>query len=186
MPLVAELEAIRHQIDEINTRATNLCRGLSEEQLAWRPQPDKWSIAENLVHLQTTTAVMLPPVDQAIASAREHNLYGEGPHHIGLLGRLYVWYCEPPPKIKLPAPKQLKPILTGPAVEALPGFLASQQHMVARLEQANGLDLCRVRFQSPLASFIRMDLLALFSVFTAHERRHMAQAAEVRKHLEPV
>ena len=52
--------------------------------------------------------------------------------------------------------------------------------MVARLEQANGLDLSRARFQSPIAAYIKMNLLSFFYVFTAHERRHIAQADEVR------
>jgi hypothetical protein len=183
MPLFPELEQIRREIDAINAQAKGLCDGLSEQQLAWRPRPNSWSIAENLIHLETTTAVMLPAVDEAIADARKRNLYGEGPFHLGLLGRLYVWYSEPPPKIKFPAPRQLKPLLTAPAVQACPAFLASQQQMVARLGQANGLDLSRVRFQSPIAAYICMNLLALFSVFTAHERRHMMQIAALRLQL---
>jgi hypothetical protein len=184
LSLVPELEQIRREIDALNAQVQGLCEGLSEDQLAWRPQPNKWSIAENLIHLETTTAVMLPAVDRSIADARKRNLDGEGPFHLGLLGRLYVWYSEPPPKIKLPAPKQLKPLLTAPAIQACPAFLASQQQMIARLRQANGLDLSRVRFQSPIAAYICMNLLALFSVFTAHERRHLAQISERRRQLD--
>jgi hypothetical protein len=55
--------------------------------------------------------------------------------------------------------------------------------VLARLRQANGLDLSRVRFQSPIAVYIHMNLLALFSVFTAHERRHLAQIAGLRQNL---
>ncbi len=183
VPLVPELEQIRREINAINLRAQELCQGLSEEQLAWRPKPNRWSVAENLTHLDTTTAVMLPAVDQTIAEARRRNLYREGPFHLGLLGRLYIWYSEPPPKLKLPAPKILKPLRNSAAILALPAFLAAQQQVLARLEQANGLDLSRVCFQSPIAAYIRMNLLAFFSVFTAHERRHIAQAAELRKRL---
>jgi hypothetical protein len=165
---------------EIDRRAQELCRGLSEEQLAWRPAPNRWSIAENLIHLETTTNVMLPAVDHSIADGRQRNLRSDGPYDMGWLGRVYVWYSEPPPKIRLPAPKVLSPLLSGSALDALPAFLASQRNMIVRLEQAQGLDLARARFQSPIAAYIKMNLLAFFSVFTAHERRHIAQADEVR------
>lgn len=183
MPLVPQLELIRREIDAISDQATGLCHGLSEEALSWRPQPNRWSIAENLVHLETTTAVMLPAVDQAIADARRRNAVGEGPFQMGWMGRVFVWYSEPPPKIKLLAPRQLRPLLNGPALEALSSFIASQQRMIARLEQANGLHLARVRFQSPIAAYIKMNLLAFFSVFTAHERRHMVQMSALRGEL---
>jgi len=48
-----------------------------------------------------------------------------------------------------------------------------------RLDRANGLGLNRARFRSPFASFITMDMLAFFSVFTSHERRHIWQAHNV-------
>lgn len=175
-----ELQKILSEMGEIERRAQELCRGLSEEQLAWRPEPHRWSIAENLIHLETTTNVMLPAVDRSISDGRQRNLRSEGPYNMGWLGRIYVWYSEPPPKIRLPAPNVLKPLLNVSGLDALPAFLASQQQMVVRLEQANGLDLSRARFQSPIAAYIKMNLLSFFSVFTAHERRHIAQADEIR------
>ena len=180
MILAPQLEAIRSEIAAIDRRVQELCRSLSEEQLAWRPKANRWSIAENLIHLETTTEVMLPAVDQSIAEGLQRNLRSDGPYDLGWLGRIYVWYSEPPPKIRLPAPKVLKPVRSGSGLDVLPAFLASQQQMVVRLEQANGLDLSRARFQSPIAAYIKMNLLSFFSVFTAHERRHMAQADEIR------
>jgi len=183
MTLVAELEGIRQEAEANRVQAAALCDGLSEEQLAWRPQPGRWSIAENLVHLETTTDVFLPSVDRAIEEARRRKLYGNGPFRLGMIGRLFVWYVEPPPAIRLPAPRPLRPLLEGPATEALPQFLKAQDRMLERVEASNGLDLARARTVSPLASYIRMNLLAFFRVFTGHERRHLWQAANVRQRL---
>lgn len=177
--MVVELEQIRREIDLNTAEALRLCEGLDEAQLAWRPAPNKWSVAENLLHLTVTTAAVLPSTDHAIEVARQNGLYSRGPFSLGLMGRFFVWYVEPPPVIKLPAPKQLKPLLTGSATHVLPEFVASQRLMLERVERADGLDLVRTRFQSPFASFVRMNLLALFSVFTGHERRHLWQASTV-------
>ncbi|MEE8583317.1 MAG: DinB family protein [Acidobacteriota bacterium] len=183
MSLVPELEKIRQEIESINDRAVGLCEGLGEEELGWRPGPVSWSIAENLVHLKVTTEIFLPGADRAIDEARQRNLIGWGPFRLGLMGRIYLWYVEPPPRIRLPAPKPLRPLLRGPATQALPEFLAAQQSMAKRLEAANGLDLCKARITSPLAKYIRMSLLAFFSVFTGHGRRHLWQASNVRRQL---
>jgi hypothetical protein len=83
--------------------------------------------------------------------------------------------------LKLPSPKTLRPPIAGAAGDALPRFLRSQQAMLERIEAADGLDLARARIASPFASFVRMSLFALFSVFTAHERRHLWQAEGVRE-----
>lgn len=184
MPPVAELEKIRQEVEAINTRVAALCEGLTEDELAWRPAAKRWSIAENWIHLRTTTQTFLPPVDSAIAQAKERKLYGRGPFRLGLMGRFYVWYVEPPVTIRLPSPPPLRPQLEGPPREALPQFLESQGWMLQRLEAADGLDLGRARVTSPLASFVRMNLLAFFCVFTGHQRRHLWQAANVRRKLE--
>jgi hypothetical protein len=52
--------------------------------------------------------------------------------------------------------------------------------MMSRMEDATGLNLTALRFPSPLASYIRMNLLEFFSVFN-HSHRHLWQAANVRR-----
>jgi len=181
MALVKELEEIRGELEQINRDAESLCSGLSEEHLGWRPGPKRWSIAENLIHLRTTGEVFLPTMDRVIEEAKRKDWRSDGPFKLSLKGRLFCWYTEPPPKIRLPAPPQLKPLLRGPASEALPLFLESQRWIVQRLEAANGVDLNRARITSPLAKFITMDLLTIFSVSCTHGRRHIWQARNVRR-----
>ncbi len=182
LQLVPELVQVRQEIEALNTQASALCEGLTEEELGWRPGSRRWSIAENLVHLKVTADVFVPGADQAIEAARRR-LYAEGPFRLGLLDRFFVWYVEPPPKIRLPAPKPLRPLLRKSATQALPDFLGSQRMMMERVEAANGLDLRRATVVSPLARFIKMSLLAFFLVFTGHGRRHLLQASSVRQQL---
>ncbi len=181
--LCPELEALRQQTEAASDEARALCEGLSEQQLAWRPAPGRWCIAENLLHLERTVELVVPSLDAAIADARAKKLYSNGPFRLTAMGRFFVWYVEPPPAIRLPAPKVLRPLLEGPAMDVLPRFLRSQQAVLRRFEEANGLHLNRARFVSPFASFVRMDLLALFNVFVGHTRRHLWQAGNVRREL---
>ena len=130
MSLVAELEKIRQETQAASGEARVLCDGLSEAELAWRPEPGRWSIAEHLLHLDTTTRTFLPVVDRTIEEARSKGFTSQGPFRLGLKGRLFVWYNEPPPAFRLPAPKALHPVMQGTPAEALPRFLDSQAQML--------------------------------------------------------
>lgn len=184
MKLAPELEKLRAEVTAANAEAAALCRDLSEVQLTWRPRQKSWSIAEHFRHLELVTQACLPNLDRALAEARRKNLRSPGPFQLGWKGTLFVWYSEPPPFIRLPAPKSIVPRLEGAASETLPAFLRSQRLIVERMEAAAGLDLGRARFVSPFSRLIRMNLLAFFSVQTAHTRRHLWHIANLRRELE--
>lgn len=79
MALIAELENIRQQMDANSERLKELCASLNEAQLGWRPRPSSWCIAEVLLHLEHTTHVFLPVIDNAIENARRNGLLSNGP-----------------------------------------------------------------------------------------------------------
>jgi len=174
-----QLLAIRDELEAASQRARLLCDGLDEEALAWRPAPASWSIAECLRHLEVTTEVFLPGVDAAIERARRKGQLADGRFELGLWGRLLLWYVEPPPPLRLPAPKPLRPVLAGPPGQALSAFLLSQTRFAAALGRLEGIDLARATYVSPIARYIRMSVLAFLRVHTAHERRHLWQVERI-------
>src|SRR5512142_655962 len=72
------LDEIRSEVAAVSANAQKLCAGLTEEQLSWRPQPGKWSIAENLAHLNVTTQLYVPHIQRAVERARQRALNGSG------------------------------------------------------------------------------------------------------------
>jgi hypothetical protein len=48
------------------------------------------------------------------------------------------------------------------------------------VRDANGVDLAKVKVPSPITSLIRYNLGMAFWIQTAHDRRHLWQAREVR------
>ena len=167
----------------VDAEAKKLCDGLSEEQLSWCPRPGRWSIAQNLAHLRTTTEVFLPVVDSALEASRTMGLHGEGPFVLSPFGRLIVWRLDARPIIRMRAPKVLRPRLLTPAGSELEHFLTSQAAFKQRIAEADGLDLTSWRFPSPVASYFHVNLLEFFSAFNAHSRRHLWQANNVRRAL---
>jgi hypothetical protein len=181
--MLVDTNTLRAGLSAVNAQATALCGELTGDQLAWRPQPARWSIAENLIHLCATTELFLPAVDHAIEESHARKLLGAGPFRLGRYGRLLVWYVEPPPLIRLPAPAVLRPRMSGAPERTLESFLVLQSAMMRRMDDAEGLDHTALRFPSPMASYIRMNLLEFFSVFNGHSRRHFWQAANVRRQM---
>jgi hypothetical protein len=167
----------------VDAEATHLCAGLSEEQLSWSPRPGRWSIAQNLSHLRRTTEVFLPAVDATLDASRNQKLHSPGPFRLNLYGRLMVWRMEARPILKMRAPKAIRPRLLGSCAAELDHFLIAQAALRQRIDDAEGFHLTAIRFPSPLASCLRVNLLEFFSLCNAHSRRHLRQANRVRQAL---
>lgn len=176
------LDEIRAEVAAANEQAQKVCAGLTDEQLGWRPQPGKWSIAENLVHLNVTTQLYVPYIQKALSQAREKGLRGSGAFDLGVIGKWFVVdYLEPPFRMKSKAPKAIRPILQGPASDALPQFLRSQELFLKQVDGAEGIDLGRAVFVSPFSSLFRMKLIAAFATVPAHARRHLWIAGKIKE-----
>jgi hypothetical protein len=177
------LDEIRAEIKAADAEAQRLCEGLTEEQLSWRPQQGKWSIAENLAHLNITTQTYVPSIQRSLHAAREHGITGSGSFDLGFTGKLFVGYLEPPFKVKTKAPKAIQPVLQGPAKDALPQFLRGQEAFAKLVDSAEGVDCGRAGFVSPFASILRMKLIAAFATVTAHDRRHLWIIQRIREQM---
>ena len=59
-------------------KAKSLTAGLSAAQMNWRPQPGKWSIAQNLAHLNFGYQYF-DTIASSIAAARAKAIIGNGP-----------------------------------------------------------------------------------------------------------
>jgi hypothetical protein len=71
----------------------------------------------------------------------------------------------------------------GSCAAELDHFLIAQAALRRRIEDSEGLHLTALRFPSPLASCLRVNLLEFFSLCNAHSRRHLRQAHQVRRTL---
>lgn len=169
-----DLESIKH-----DGRA--LISGLSRAQFNWRPAPDRWSIADCLVHLNDTVTTTLPAFDRAIARGREQGRTGPGPFRYGWLAKWAVRSMEPPPKFRMTSPRVFRTKhAEHDLASVLPEFLLVRDRLGERLRQADGLDLARVKISSPASRLFRLPLGAYFAFVLAHERRHLWQARQVR------
>jgi hypothetical protein len=173
------------QLQQIRWRTEQLVDGLSPEQLTRRPDPARWSIADCLAHLNTIAAIYQPCVDAAIRQGREGKVFGRGPFNPGWLGGLLKWLAEPPPKIRFRAPRNILP----PSTIADPGqviaeFTRAQDEWERQIRECDGLDLEKVKCETPFPPMPCLRLAAPIPWMLAHERRHLMQAEKVKAEIQ--
>ncbi len=180
--VAGELADCLSQIDQIQGDAERLLAELTDHQFNWRPASGKWSIAECLSHLEVVGRKHLPRIDDAIEHAHAAHWYSEGPFKYGFVEKWFVHSNEPPPRMRMRAPRAAAPRAFRPRLELWPEFVALQEELRERIRQAQGLDLARAKVHSPFVGPFKFGLGACFSFLAAHERRHLWQARQVRGH----
>lgn len=177
-------EQLARDLDDIRRRAKELVAGLAPEQLTRRPEPGKWSIAECLAHLNITAATVQRLMAAGIASGQRDKISGQPPFPVGPKGRLLIWLAEPPPKIRIRAPKSVAPPLEIPdCSQVFADFMRVQDEWGRLMKDAEGIDLGRIRVGQRFSPF-RCRLSASFPWMMAHQRRHLLQAENVKKQLQ--
>ena len=105
-----------------------------------------------------------------------------GPFRYGIFERWFVWLMEPPPRMKLVAPRAYRPGSRRPGTIVVSDFLRLQRDLCQSLQTANGLDLAKVKVRNPVNRWIRFSLGQEFALTAAHERRHLWQARQTKAH----
>jgi len=160
--------------------AIALFDGLSSAQLAWRPTPERWGLADICSHLAIMMDQYLPAVDESIRRGHADAAYSDRPFQGSTISRMLIWSMEPPVRVRLKTPKAMHPRPAANAEQALQAYRTSQSAFELRLERAAGLDLAHVRVRHPLVTPVRLALGTVLAILLAHERRHLWQATAVR------
>lgn len=144
-----------------------------------QPAPGRWSAAQCLDHLNTMGQKVHRQIEAAIAEAREAGPYSKGPFRYGVLDRIFVWSMQPDPWIRVPSPASYAPRQTDlDPEEVVATFGALQDRLITSAQQANGLDLKRIKVASPVSQWMRFSLGAWLAAVAAHQERHLKQARE--------
>jgi hypothetical protein len=180
--LIQELEEYHRQFVAIMEEAKALLLNLTHEQFNWYSQPGSWSIAQCIDHLNVTGKIYNTTLDKKITEAHAQQLFSHGPFRQKWLDNLFIRSLEPPVKRKFKAPKQFVPQADKPLNIVSEEFMLLHEQFLKHLQNANGLNLTRIQIPSPVISLLKMTLLGVFGLITAHERRHLWQAQQVLQH----
>lgn len=182
MIVQSDIEKILREIESNRQDAQVLLRKLTDAQFNWKQSPSVWSMAENVTHLTMVVSLDLAVIAKVIRLAREDKLYSAGPFRYGFVSRWFVRSMEPPPKRRFKAPAIYAPPPDKTLNEATGEFFEVLDRLAELVRDSNGLDLVRAKVVSPVSKLIKMPMGARFFLMTAHNRRHMWQAMQVKEH----
>jgi hypothetical protein len=183
--LSAQLRALAIEFVEARQRAHRVAAGLPAEIWTLRPEPERWSIAEQILHLNLASHAYLPVIEDAIARGRDSGTFGDGPYRRDFLGWMLARLVEPPVRLRVKTRDAFVPVQLAPPAEALSDFDHWQDRFAAVLQSAAGLALDRIEVASPYDPCLRLNLYSFLRTIPAHQRHHLWIAERIRTGLEP-
>jgi hypothetical protein len=177
-----DIAKVLEELDANRQDTKVLLLGVTDAQFNWKPEPQFWSMSECFTHMTSVIRLDLAEMKRVIALAKADSFYSTGPFKYGFISRWFVRSMEPPPKRRFKAPGIYVPMSPLPLEAGTREFFEALDDLSALVQEANGLDLVRIKVVSPVSKFIKMPLGARFLLLTAHNRRHLWQALQVKQH----
>ena len=175
------IATIVSEAEKNNATANDLVRGLTEEQLNWKPDAKQWSIAQCLEHLAVTSRQFNSYFADLIKRARKRWPTNRAvPYRPSFVGGWLIKQVAPETTRKVPSPKVFRPSDSSSIHDALGMFLKQQEEFVGFVRQSEGVDYNRARLRSPVTPLMRYSLADAFVVTIVHGYRHLAQANRVK------
>lgn len=159
---------------------------LTDEQLRWKPAPDRWSIVECLQHLNLAERYYIRNLQHKVAQL---GLIQTNPTDQTLssdwVGKAMLFAADPQAKLKLPAPGIIRPRA---AVDLVPAdvmsqFLDLQTLLRTLLNKAVYLDWNKEKVMTLFGNWLKIRLGDACRMLVAHTERHLKQALRVKAEL---
>ncbi len=183
MDQAQQLRSIEVEFDDTQAWAHRLVDGLSEEDWLRRADPNRWSVGEQILHLNLTSRAYLPRLRAGLAEVRERGLRSQGRYRRDFMGWFLCKMVEPPVRVKVKTTPQFVPQNPQPKEEAMRDFDVLQDELRAFLAEAEGWALNRVTFVSPFDPRIKYNLYSALRATTAHQRHHLWLGDRVAENL---
>lgn len=151
---------------------------------AWeeRTEPDRWSVAECVAHLNLTSEAYTPRLRAAIAEAKNMNAPKQSKYSRDFTGALFGLVVGPIPmlgKIRLGRVKtkpDFVPTGSNPKQDTLAKFKKDQDALIELVREGDGCPLDKVKIKSPFGDKISYNCYSAFVILDRHEHRHLDQA----------
>lgn len=169
------LELLQADVREILLQCSAL-QSKPVRLLQQQPQPDKWSVAQVLEHLNFYACFYVTAIEQKL------HVNQSGPKNDftpGCLGNYFTKLMKPAANktiaVKMKAPANAVPSAQPDAAAMLTEFINHQHHLLNLLQIARTANLESNRIPTSLTKFINLKLGDTFRFFIAHEQRHFLQ-----------
>ncbi|MFT6810481.1 MAG: hypothetical protein ACJA01_003725 [Saprospiraceae bacterium] len=168
-------ELIERTKDHINT--IHGLKELSDDKLNWKSGLDRWSILENLEHLNRYGYFYLPEIQNRInQSVSKASVEFKS----GILGNYFAKSMLPKQKLnKMKTFDSMNPLNSNLDRTTIDRFLSQQRTTLDLLDAARQINLTKVKTSISISKFIKLRLGDTFRVIIYHNYRHMVQIQNV-------
>lgn len=173
-----QLQAIADDLRAASTRVARLRTTVPTDQWPRRNAPDRWSVAECVQHLNLSSAGMLPPIEAAVAEARQFPRAARRLRR-DPVGWLLAKFVGPEYKGRMPTTPPMMPAQELDPVQVVAEFERWQARTHELLVQCDGVPVDRVKLTSPFNARVRYNIYAGLLILARHQHRHLQQAERV-------
>lgn len=153
-------------------------RGLSPEQLNWRPDEKTWSVGQVLHHIWLTNDKYLANLSTPIREAR-HKQKAEQDYASSWVGSKFIDMVGPTGGQNTPVPKVLQPPYGRTPSDIVQRLLDQIEGIQEFLLESERVDLRKTKMASPIAKVLKLPLGDVFLALQGHNERHLNQATKL-------
>ena len=173
------LESVIANLNESTEDVVKSFERLSEYQLNWKPNPDKWSVGECLDHIITTNRSFFATFESIKRGKYSTPFWGKLPFLKGYFGKYLVDNSTAIVKSKMKSPTVFKPTRSEVPANIVEEFKNHQAEMLNWAKETDGVSHDEIIISSPAASFVVYYLKDAWQIIAGHETRHITQAKNV-------
>lgn len=173
------LENWTSSLREITQIVSREFGSLSPQQLNWKPNPNTWSIAQNLHHLVVVNETYYPVLDSLNAGSYRAPFKAKLGFMVSFLGKSVLKAVQPDRQKKMKTFPIWEPSSGIVIDDVLNKFQMHQAELIRRIESSKALLEKGVVISSPAKRQIVYKLETAFDIIVAHEKRHFEQSKEI-------
>lgn len=160
--------------------ARNEFSELTPEQFNFKPSPDKWSIAQCLLHLVKTNKGYFPVYEKLLSGNYTPNFFERMGLGKGLFEKLFIEGVDPKNIKKMKAPASIQPGQSHIDKSIIEKLVEQNKKVAEYYLQLQDKDLKSITISSPFANIIVYSADCAFNIVNLHEQRHLQQAKRVK------
>jgi hypothetical protein len=148
------------------------------QQLNWRPEPTRWSVAQCLDHLLTANRLMLDAAQDALRNP-PRSVWQRLPLVPSLFGWVMIRSQAPTTRQRFTAPARARPSTSEIPEDIVRRFVDQHRAAAESTRALEDVRASRVIMISPFVRVVVYSVLDGLRLVVAHDHRHLAQARRV-------
>ncbi len=186
MKSLSLLDSLIDDSNLINKFLTDQVYTLSENQLNWKPSPEKWSVLECLEHIILSGQYYIDQINTKLSGKIPGSDLLDMNFKPGLIGNYSVKAMKPGPSgeigSKMKTFKRMEPGKSNlDQKQILSDFEKYQADLLSIIEKSRYFDLNKIKIRSSIGNLIRFKLGDALRFVVAHNQRHIQQSLNVMK-----